>query len=294
MSKELLDITVHGPRTRMRGVQALNVDPRPWIAKFPICAALNQYQIVHVGIMEAVAPTKIVRTKQTTTYFLACYGGSGRVMIDGRWRRCGKGAACLLPAHSLNAFEANPGATWEFCWVCYRQPEAQRPIADTSSPVMAEFDSAPLRAAITGLIHETSTAAHPAMIHHWIELVHGYVVRFAQPFEHDDQLRLLWKRVAAHLEEDWSLERLTREAGYSKEHLRRLCQRQMGRSPMHQITYLRMRRASELLATTDRTIDSIAGEVGYQNPFVFSNAFAKWVGWRPSEYRKKKIKTPQA
>jgi AraC-like DNA-binding protein len=291
-TKNLADVTIHSPKTRTRGVQAMNVDWRPWIASFPICAALNQYQIVHVGIMEAAAPTKIVRTKQTTTYFLACYGGSGKVLIDGRWRRCGRDSACLLPAHTLNAFEANAGATWEFCWVCYQQPAAQRPIADTSSPVMTEFDSAPLHAAITGLLHECSSAAQPAMIHHWVELIHAYVLRFAQPLEHDDQLRLLWKRVAGNLADDWSLDRLSREAGYSKEHLRRLCQRQMGRSPVHQITYLRMRRAAELLATSDRTIEAIAEEVGYQNPFVFSNAFAKWIGWRPSEYRRKKLKAP--
>jgi AraC-like DNA-binding protein len=24
-------------------------------------------------------------------------------------------------------------------------------------------------------------------------------------------------------------------------------------------------------------------------PFVFANAFTKWIGWRPSEYRKKKL-----
>jgi AraC-like DNA-binding protein len=26
------------------------------------------------------------------------------------------------------------------------------------------------------------------------------------------------------------------------------------------------------------------------NPFVFSNAFTKWIGWRPSEYRRKKLR----
>jgi AraC-like DNA-binding protein len=292
VTKDLTDVTIHSPRTQTRGVQAMNVDWRPWIGHFPVCAALNQYQIVHVGIMEAVAPTRIVRTKQTTTYFLACFGGSGKVLIDGRWRRCSRDSAVLLPAHTLNAFAANPGAKWQFCWVCYQQPPAQRPIADTSSPVMTEFDAAPLHAAITGLLHECSTAAQPAIIHHWVELIHAYVLRFAQPLEHDDQLRLLWKRVAGNLGDDWNLDRLSREAGYSKEHLRRLCQRQMGRSPVHQITYLRMRRASELLATTDRTIEAIAEEVGYHNPFVFSNAFAKWIGWRPSEYRRKKLKAP--
>ena len=289
--QELTDVTIHPPSTRMRGVKGLDVEWRPWIAGFPECPALNQYRIIHVGIMEAVAPTRIVRTKQTTTYFLACFGGKGKVLIDGRWRACGAGFACLLPAHTLNAFEAVPGVRWEFCWVCYQQPAEQRPIADTASPVMARFESLPLHSAILGLLHECDGPAQPAMIQHWVELIHGYVLRFAQPREHDDRLRLLWERVTARLADLWTLVRLAREAGYSKEHLRRLCQRQLGRSPIHQVTYLRMRRAAELLNANERTIEAIAQEVGYQNPFVFSNAFTKWIGWRPSEYRRKKLPT---
>ena len=126
------------------------------------------------------------------------------------------------------------------------------------------------------------------MLQHWVDLVHGYVLRFARPLEKDDRLRLLWERVVAHLADHWTLPLLAQQAGFSNEHLRRLCQRQLGRSPMHQVTYLRMRRAAELLATSPLTIEAIATEVGYRNPFVFSNGFTKWIGWRPSEYRRKK------
>ena len=57
---------------------------------------------------------------------------------------------------------------------------------------------------------------------------------------------------------------------------------------MHQVTDLRMRRAGDLLANTEKTIEAIAFEIGYHNPFVFSNAFTKWIGWRPSDYRRKR------
>lgn len=291
--QQLKDLTVHAAGTRMRGVKALRVESRPWIEDFPACPALNQYQIVHVGIMEAVAPTQIVRTKQTTTYFLACLRGKGKVLIDGRWRVCGAGCASLLPAHTLNAFQAIPRVRWEFCWACYQQPSEQRPIADTASPVIARFDAVPLHSAIIGLMHECAGACEPGLIQHWADLIHGYVLRFARPLQHDDALRLLWERVAAHLAENWTLARLAREAGYSNEHLRRLCRRQLGRSPMHQVTYLRMRRAAELLSSTAHTVEAIAQEVGYHNPFVFSNAFTKWIGWRPSEYRKRRLASPE-
>jgi AraC-like DNA-binding protein len=287
--QELADVTIHSPRTRMHGVRAMNVELRPWIADFPVCQTLNQYQIVHIGIQEAMAPTKIVRTKQTTTYFLACFGGRGRVLIDGRWRICREGYACLLPAHTLNAFEAISGVRWEFCWVCYQRPVEQRPIGGATTPVMARFEALPLRSAILGLMYECGGPGQPTLMQEWADLVHAYVLRFAQPSDQPDQLRLLWERVALHLADDWTLARLAREAGYSNEHLRRLCRRQLGRSPMHQVTYLRMRHASELLATSEKTIEAIAFEVGYRNPFVFSNAFTKWIGWRPSEYRRKKL-----
>jgi AraC-like DNA-binding protein len=49
-----------------------------------------------------------------------------------------------------------------------------------------------------------------------------------------------------------------------------------------------MRRAADLLAATEKTIEAIALEIGYHSPFVFSNAFIKCIGWRPSDYRRKR------
>ncbi|MEJ5238321.1 MAG: AraC family transcriptional regulator [Limisphaera sp.] len=282
------DVTILGPHTQLAGVRAAAVEPRPWIEPFPVCPALNTLGIIHTGIQQTAAPMKIVRTRQTTTYFLACTGGKGRVLIDGRWRVCRAGWACLLPAHTLNAFEAIPGVRWEFCWVCYQQPRDQRPLGNAASPVMAPYDSQPLLAAIQGLLYECSGPAQPSLMMQWSHLIHAYVLRFARPCHQPDKLRMLWERVESRLEEPWTLEKLAAEAGYSREHLRRLCRRQLGRSPMHQVTYLRMRRAAELLATTELTVAAIAHRVGYQNPFVFSNAFARWIGWRPSEYRRQR------
>lgn len=282
------DETVHAERSVMRGVKAPNVEPRPWIDQFPVCPALSQHHLLHVGIMETAAPTRIVRTRQTSTYFLATFSGKGKVLIDGQWRVCGPGYACLLPAHTLNAFEAQRGGRWKFCWACYDQPAQQRLLAGAASPVMARYDHVPFQHAINGLIHECEREAQPGIAQHWVDLVHDYVLRFAQPHQQDDRLGLLWERVASNLAGQWTLARLIRESGYSREHLRRLCRSQLGRGPMHQVTNLRMRRAADLLTRTPQTIEAIAQEVGYQNAFVFSNAFKKWIGWRPSEYRQRK------
>ena len=71
----------------------------------------------------------------------------------------------------------------------------------------------------------------------------------------------------------------------SQEHLRRLSRQQLGRSPIQQITHLRMRRAVSLLASTGDKVETIAREVGYENPFTFSNAFKRWTGLTPARWR---------
>jgi AraC-like DNA-binding protein len=290
----LSETHILGPRTRQVVVRADEGDRREWLRGAPVCPALHRHQIAHTGVCHAVAPYRIVRTQQSGTYFIACFSGAGRILVDGAWKRCSAGMACLLPPRMLNAFHAGPGRPWEFAWVRYQQPPQQRPIVVSASPVLAKFDAEPLRAAVTGLHAECSGANAPAAVHHWVELIQTYVLRFAQPWQVDDRLWKLWEEVAANLADEWSLERLARQAHLSGEHLRRLCRRQLGRSPMHHVTYLRMSRAAELLASTEDKIESVALAVGYQNPFVFSTTFKKWIGWRPSEHRMKGEKPNRA
>ncbi|HAV63380.1 MAG TPA: AraC family transcriptional regulator [Verrucomicrobiales bacterium] len=269
----------------MIGVRVDRQDDREWIRPLPVCALLHQHHIAHAGLISAAVPFRVVRKQQGGTYFLACHGGEGSILVDGRWQRIRSGTACLLPPRTLNAFHAVPGRSWEYCWVRYQQPDEQRPVATSHSPVQARYDPEPLRAAITGLHHECSGAAAPAQMHHWVELIHSYVMRFARPLQDDDRLWHLWQKVTGNLEQPWTIERLAREGHVSGEHLRRLCRRQLGRSPMQHVTWLRMQKAGELLTTTGDKIESIAAQVGYRNPFVFSTTFKKWIGWRPTEFR---------
>jgi len=282
---ELTETHVLGAATRQRVVRADDHDPRPWLADAPVCPALAHHQIAHVGICEARSPYRVVRTHQSGTYFLACFGGEGRILVNGRWQACRAGMACLLPPHVLNSFHALPRKSFDFAWVRYEQPPQQRPVCTAGSPVLAEFNAGPVRDAINGLCHECEGASAPAAIHHWVELIQHYVTRFAQPWQSDNRLWRLWEAVSARLADPWTLESLARHAHLSGEHLRRLCQRQLGHSPMQHVAHLRMQRAAELLAATDDKVETIALAVGYQNPFAFSTTFKKWTGVRPSGYR---------
>ena len=261
------------------------VEDRPWMSESPVCPLLKQHHIAHVGIFWARYPFEIVRSYQSGSYMMACFGGEGSVLVDGVWKSLGAGEACLLPPFVQNAFRCREDAPWEFCWVRYLESREQKPIVSQNSPVLQAYDYAPMKAATEGLYAEASGSGAPGTLGHWVELIHQYALRFAQPQDYDDRLWKLWNQVEPQLDRRWNLAELAGLAHVSEEHLRRLCRRRYGRSPMQHLTFLRIQRAKYLLSSTDDKIDSIARAVGYENPFTFSTLFKRWVGWSPSRYR---------
>ncbi|MGF1621625.1 MAG: AraC family transcriptional regulator [Rhodomicrobiaceae bacterium] len=248
------------------------------------CGALESRLISHVGVGDAAVPYRIVRTHLSGTYVHASLGGEGRMLLDGRWRPHRAGMVSLAPAHVLNAFHAIPSKRWQYCWVRY-MPLSPRSAIGFIAPVMAHFDAAPLRQAILGLYREVQAGGNSSSATLWIDVIEHYISRFAEPLQREDRLRAVWEAVQANLAHPWSVAALADLVSMSGEHLRRLCQTSLGRSPMQQLTYLRIQYAAHRLATSEATIEEIAQQVGYQNPFAFSNAFKRMTGFRPSRFQ---------
>lgn len=261
-------------------------DERDWLRGQPVCKLLQQHHIAHVEILDASPPFRMMRRDQSGTFMLACFAGAGLVLADGKWREVSVGQACLLPPFVTNGMRAAGEEPWRMCGVRYHESRESAPIIANRSPVLGVYDSGPLRHAIMGLHVESAGGASPASMHLWTELIHSYVLRFAQPHQSDSRLWKLWEVVHQSLGDPWTLDELARRACLSKEHLRKLCRREIGRTPMQQVTFLRMQHARHLLSTTTDKVESIARQVGFKNPFTFSNTFKKWIGWRPSEIRR--------
>lgn len=280
------DVQIYGNRTRYHVVRAEQNDSRAWLRPGPVCPLLAQHHIAHAGWMDARRPFEVFRREQSGTFMLACLEGEGVVLADGRWMRIGAGQACLLPPFVANALKCLPGIRWRFAWVRYQETRESTPILSALSPVSGSFGGEPLQAAIQGLIAETSGDPQAAAIHHWVELLHHYVLRFAHPHQPDDRLWRVWQAVESDLARTWTLEELAAIGCMSREHLRRICRKQLGRSPMQQLTFLRLQKARQLLAETNDKVEVIAKAVGYESAFSFSNTFKTWIGWRPSEHRR--------
>lgn len=260
---------------------------RQLIVRAAECASLEKRHISHVGVGDAATPYRIVRTHLSGTYVHASLGGEGRILLDGRWRAHRAGMVSLAPAHVLHAFHAVPSKRWQYCWIRY-MPLSPRSASGFIAPVMARFDAEALQHAIRGLHQEVRMGGNSGSAMLWIDLIEHYVSRFADSLQREDRLHAMWEKVQADLGRPWTGTTLAALANISGEHLRRLCQASLGRSPMQQLTYLRIQYAAHRLATTNTTIEDVAGQVGYQNPFAFSNTFKRMTGFRPSHFRSHK------
>jgi len=269
----LKETTIDGARTRR------------WVLESRECRDLAVPRIARLGIDDAVAPYERIRLNPGGSFIMVCVQGKGRVLLDGRWQTIAAGWACMAPPRVPNAFHALPGATWRFMWVRYDEPPFVSPLVSAASPVRVKVSVPQVLHVWEGLRAEWQSTRDSKALHHWIELVQHHARRLAQPWRRDERLRSLWEKVAQHLADDWSVSSLAHEAHVSEEHFRRLCWKELGRSPMAHLTSLRVQAARTLLASTNDKQEYIAALVGYHSPIAFSRAFKRWVGCHPSEYR---------
>ena len=269
--------------TDLREIHQVGTDTREWLVSPALCPALSSHGILLAGLTDAAPGFRFVRPSPRWSQLLVCTGGQGWVLIGGQWLPCEAGMAYLTPRGILHAYYCDLASRWELCWLT--SPEDW--LYDGDAPALLAVDPGPLAGAISGLHREAMEAADPALLAPWAFLVSAYARRMVRPDDSDSRLRRLWEGVGADLAYPWDIPALAARAGVSGEHLRRLCQRQLGRSPMRQVTALRMRQATALLASESYTVEAVARLVGYENPFAFSAAFKRHLGVSPSEYRQK-------
>ena len=89
----------------------------------------------------------------------------------------------------------------------------------------------------------------------------------------------------AHPERPHSLDSLAELSGMSRASFASHFRQAFGRTAMDLLREIRLRRAAELLRTTDLPIKSVAGQVGISSRSYFSRAFKALTGEDPAHYR---------
>ena len=89
--------------------------------------------------------------------------------------------------------------------------------------------------------------------------------------------------------DEWTVEKLARQVGLSRSALADRFVQLLGEPPISYLSRWRLRLAAHKLASTRRTVESIAADAGYESSSAFAHAFKTTFGKPPSIWRKRRL-----
>ena len=87
----------------------------------------------------------------------------------------------------------------------------------------------------------------------------------------------------------WTLGELASHAGLSRTSLAERFRKTMGNTPLNYLRIVRIQKAMSVLIESERSLEQIAQEVGYQDAFSFSKVFKRTVGIAPRDFRRQDV-----
>jgi AraC-like DNA-binding protein len=209
-------------------------------------------------------------------------GSGGYIEVDG-WKTSYQPGDLLIhsPATKHLSYSRNPGAHYclgivgvELSRLADRVLHAPRAVRDLFMGIAAELESA------KPCYREIIEAKAAEIAWHVMRALGAEPERLeAEPA---GALKLL-------LDREWrskkELGELTGQLLVSKDYLRHVFKKEYGVSPVKYIILKRIQNAKELLASSHRSIKSIAFECGFESEHYFSRLFRKVAGVSPTDYR---------
>lgn len=110
----------------------------------------------------------------------------------------------------------------------------------------------------------------------------------ARPKQHDDEIIAdIQQWIADHYSIANPVSRMASRSGLAERTFKRRFARCTGYTPLDYVQSLRIEEAKHMLEATDRAIDDIALDVGYEDPNSFRRLFKRTTSITPSHYRLK-------
>jgi len=265
----------------------------------PLCQAFRDAAICVTGISEVPAGYSIDRQNPVNHEVLFALRGTGRLVVGDADLPVSANDVMVLPAGSTYHYESQE-VPWHILWFHLYDQEIWSGLSGAQPHVRPGIAVDRLRHAVEGLLaeHIGNDIASARLVSLFSEQIVLLLKRemAAEDSAHDRQLRQLlhnlWTDVNAQLGRTWTVEAMADRLNMSPAHFHRICLRYAGCSPMKMLLRLRMQRAEEMLVRYNYGLKSISEAVGYGTPFAFSNAFRRYKGVSPKEYRRRSVGVP--
>ncbi|WOO42730.1 helix-turn-helix domain-containing protein [Rubellicoccus peritrichatus] len=229
--------------------------------------------------------------------------GLGQIGVGDDFRMLGKGEAILYHPNCPQSYQTSPDVGhWEFFWSHFHPSSQMHPFLDWPElapglgylklpedqyleAIQQDFEAA--RLALWRPLKQRESLAMNRLEAAFIQF------DIANPNNArtttDRRILKAMEWAYAHLGEAPSIQEIAKAAGLSVSHLGALFRKETGSSVTTFIEEERMRRAREMLEFSQKPIGEIALEIGYQDPFYFSNRFRLHHQISPRAYRSQRI-----
>lgn len=262
-------------------------DCQEWICCDSLLPALAQQGIWLAGYSELQHLYQIQRVLPGIDTLLVTVSGQGMVKLAEHWRMQHAGDWVWLPSGSPVQYQlADPDTTtpWQLCWILFYS---------TTTPTLSSYQSGTtdqalqLKLLLQFLYNEQQNPKADQSSTLCCQQLQILTQRVRQhsmvaPLE---QLR---QRLMTSLAKAWTVAAMADSAFLSERQLHRLCLQHWGHTPKHYLQLLRLRQAAMLLTSTSLSIEQIAQQTGFSNPYHFSTVFKAHYQQPPGLYRRQK------
>jgi AraC-like DNA-binding protein/quercetin dioxygenase-like cupin family protein len=297
MDESMIETTTEQQPRRPEGFpgQRMRVLPRPLVAHALASPATAQLLVTDVGFFPRASFHGRERKHGAGQHIvIVCAAGRGSVTLPSGVHQVRAGQALAIPAGLPHRYQADSEEPWTIWWmhlVGRQVPELLTTIGATpEQPVFGLSDPARVVSLIDTIIRrmerdETMATLLASSGAAWHAMALLAADRRTISRHQTDPIEATIEHLRANVSTRVSLGELAGMAGLSVSHYSSLFRRTTGYGALEFQTRLRMGSARELLDTTDRSIASVAAQVGFTDPLYFSRQFRKIHGVSPSEYR---------
>ena len=232
-----------------------------------------------------------------------CVKGSGRYTVNGKQYEVKANQYFILPAMTPHAYASNNDDPWTIYWIHFRGNLAEYYAEGAEAPITVSTNLSSRIADRNEIFEDIFLTLSDGYtienLRYTSSLLHFYLgsLRYLPLYrkfhkrtvENEEQTHTIINAALQYMEENIerqiSLQDLAQYTGYSVSHFSAIFKSSTGHSPLSYFNILKIKKACELLDTTDMKINQISCKVGIDDSYYFSRLFTKTVGISPRKYR---------
>lgn len=225
--------------------------------------------------------------------FIFCTEGRGTIIVAGKEYTLHENEAFCIPRFRGHRYFASEDDPWSILWVhfkgedtCYFPIEDCQVVAFTTQHATNRMHF--LFDLLFRVLEGNYTLGNFIYISQVLSLILAETYhreKSNSTLEQNKHVTNVVKYMYGHLDENLTLDQIVEEFDLSKSYLNAVFQKYTQHAPMDFFINLKMKRACELLRSTDTYVYEVAQRLGYSDPYYFSRIFKRVVGMSPSEYK---------